>query len=101
MSFLARLIGTWFFLGYFPKGPGTAGSIGALLVGLPLANYFGWPPAVFAFMALALLAPGMWDAGRMAREGGKKDPQTVVVDEVVGQWITLAGAPALNWKYIL
>ena len=27
-----------------------------------------------------------------------KDPQIVVVDEVVGQWITFAGATALNWK---
>ena len=29
---------------------------------------------------------------------GKKDPQIVVIDEVVGQWITLAGAMTLNWK---
>lgn len=101
MSLLARLIGTWFYLGYFPKGPGTAGSLGALLVGLPLAMYFAWPPVAFALMAAVLLVPGIWAADRMATEGGKKDPQTVVVDEVIGQWIALAGAPALNWKYVL
>jgi phosphatidylglycerophosphatase A len=27
---------------------------------------------------------------------GRKDPQIVVVDEVVGQWLTLAGATRLN-----
>ena len=101
MSLLARLIGTWFYLGYFPKGPGTAGSLGALVVGLPLAMYFAWPAAAFALLALALLLPAMWAADGMAQEGGVKDPQTVVVDEVVGQWIALAGAPALSWKYIL
>ena len=29
---------------------------------------------------------------------GKEDPSIVVVDEVIGQWITLAGATTLNWK---
>ncbi len=29
---------------------------------------------------------------------GKKDPGLVVVDEVIGQWITIAGAITLNWK---
>ena len=30
-----------------------------------------------------------------------EDPGLVVVDEVVGQWIALAGATALNWKSFL
>ena len=101
MSLLARVIGTWFYLGYFPKGPGTAGSLGALLVGLPVAWNLGWPPSAFAWLTLASLAPAIWAADRMASDAGRKDPQTVVVDEVVGQWIALAGAPALDWKYVL
>jgi hypothetical protein len=36
--------------------------------------------------------------GRNGPAGGMKDPQFVVVDEVVGQWLALAGARALNWK---
>jgi phosphatidylglycerophosphatase A len=32
---------------------------------------------------------------------GVKDPQGVVVDEVIGQWITLAGAGTLDWKSYL
>ena len=28
----------------------------------------------------------------MAAESGRKDPQIVVIDEVLGQWLTLAGA---------
>ena len=32
---------------------------------------------------------------------GRKDPGHVVIDEVVGQWITLAGAVQLDWQSCL
>jgi phosphatidylglycerophosphatase A len=55
---------------------------------------------MFAALAAAALAPSIWAADRMARDTGSKDPQTVVVDEVVGQWIALAGAPTLaRWEW--
>jgi phosphatidylglycerophosphatase A len=96
---LARLIATWFYLGCVPKGPGTAGSLGALAVAAALYVWAGVPPAGFLVLSLLLLAPSIWAAGRVARETGSKDPQTVVVDEVVGQWITLAGAATLDrWQ---
>jgi len=85
----ARLLATWFGCGYAPKGPGTAGSLGALLVAYPLRHQ---PPWVFALLALILLAPGIWSAERVAQQTQKKDPQIVVIDEVIGQWIALAGA---------
>ncbi len=98
MSLLARVIGTWFYLGLVPKGPGTAGSLGAIAIAWWLHTYENVPPAGFAVCAAILLAPAIWAAGRVAQDTGKKDPQIVVVDEVVGQWITLAGATVLNWK---
>jgi phosphatidylglycerophosphatase A len=102
VSGLARLIATWFYCGYFPKGPGTAGSIGALLVAWPIAAYTNWNPLVIAILAGAVLLPAIWASDRMARDTGSKDPQTVVVDEVVGQWIALSAAPTLlDWKYWL
>jgi phosphatidylglycerophosphatase A len=45
------------------------------------------------------IGPAIWAAGVTARESGLKDPQIVVVDEVVGQWITLAGAARLDWAH--
>ncbi len=102
MSVLARIIATWFFCGYFPKGPGTAGSIGALIVAYTLAAATNWDPVTVLKMALLGLLPAIWAAGRMARDTGSKDPQTVVVDEVIGQWIALSGAITLNhWSYWL
>ncbi len=98
MRQIARVIGTWFFLGYFPKAPGTAGSLGAIAIAWLLHVYAGVPAAGFAVCAAILLAPSIWAAGRIAEDVGKKDPHIVVVDEVVGQWITLAGATTLNWK---
>lgn len=100
MSRLALLLATWFGCGYVPKGPGTAGSLGAIVAGVPLAVHFQLPPWAFAVAALLLLGPGIWAASVVARGSGK-DPQKVVIDEVIGQWIALAGAPALNGKYVV
>ena len=98
MSAFARLLATWFYLGYTPKGPGTAGSVGALAIAWILVSYAGFPPWAFAVLAAVTLWPAIWAADVTARETGKKDPQIVVVDEVVGQWLTLAGALRFNWK---
>ena len=98
MSAFARLLGTFFYLGYVPKGPGTAGSLGALAVAWALHAYLGISGVCLAFFGVILIAPAIWAAGRMAKDTGSKDPQVVVIDEVVGQWITLAGASTLDWK---
>lgn len=94
----ATAIGTWFGCGYAPFAPGTAGSLAAVLIAIALHGWLGWPPYWFAALAILMLAPGIWSAGEVARHAGKKDPAIVVVDEVIGQWITISGAAALNWK---
>jgi phosphatidylglycerophosphatase A len=100
-SRLAEAIGTWFGCGYFPKGPGTAGSAGGLAIAVLLSLFAGWPAWSFAVLAAALTPVGMWAAGQVARDKKLKDPQIVVVDEVLGQWITLSGATLLNWQTFL
>ena len=91
------LFATWFGCGHVPKGPGTAGSIGALLVALPLAA-MGLPPWGFLVLAMLLLYPAIAASDSVAVRSAQKDPQIVVIDEVLGQWITLAGASVLNWR---
>jgi phosphatidylglycerophosphatase A len=95
---LAVPLATWFGCGYWPWGPGTAGSLGGLMVAWALHRAFGWPPWSFAVLAGAVTPVGIWAAGATARVCGRKDPGLVVVDEVLGQWLTLAGATTLNWK---
>ena len=97
---LVWLWATWFGCGHVPKGPGTAGSVGALLIAIPLAA-LGLPPWGFLLLAVVLLYPSILAAGKVAQRCGKKDPQIVVIDEVLGQWITLAGATVLNWQSFL
>lgn len=98
---LALAIGTWFGCGYWPKGPGTAGSIGALLIAWPLVQYAHFEPWHFLIVAAVGTAPAIWAASRTAEITNLKDPQIVVVDEVLGQWITLAGAAVLDWQHVL
>ena len=95
---LASLLATCLGLGYSPIAPGTAGSLGALAVAVALWKYGGWGQAGFALLAAVALVPGLWAAHYVSRASGKKDPSTIVVDEAIGQWITLAGATAYNWK---
>jgi phosphatidylglycerophosphatase A len=97
----ARLLATWFGCGYAPKGPGTAGSLAAIAIAWALHEYVGVGPLGFAILAAGLTLPAIWAAGATARETGLKDPQIVVIDEVVGQWLALAGAAELNWKTFL
>ena len=98
----AFLIATWFGCGYAPVAPGTAGSLAAILIAIALHYGVGYGPtherATLLLAAAILVVPGIWSASVVARETNKPDPQIVVVDEVIGQWITLAGAATFNWK---
>ena len=100
MSF-ARLLATWFGCGYTPKGPGTAGSLAAVLIAWALHAYAGMGPLAFGFLAVMMTGPAIWAADVTARETGLKDPQIVVVDEVVGQWLAIGAAPAIRWQTLL
>src|SRR2546422_11518518 len=94
----ATVIATWFGCGYAPVAPGTSGSLAAILIALVVRAWLGFESFWFAVLAMVLLLPGIWSAGVVARRADKKDPGLVVVDEVIGQWITIAGAVTLNWK---
>ncbi len=93
---------TWFGCGYAPVAPGTAGSLAALIIAIALHYFIGYGAAyercALLLLTAILLGPGIWSAGVVAKETNTADPQIVVVDEVIGQWITLAGAATFNWK---
>lgn len=97
MRKLAILLATFFGAGYSPIAPGTAGSLAAIAIAVLLHL----PVWQYAVLAALLFLPAVWAAGVTARTLQKKDPGLVVVDEVIGQWIALAGAPTLTWKTYL
>ena len=82
---------TWFGSGWLPWAPGTWGSLAALPFAWLILTYGG--PGLLALAALALFGAGCWAADIAARETQTKDPGWIVVDEVVGQWLTLLAAP--------
>ena len=94
----AFLIATWFGCGFAPVAPGTVGSLAGLLIAIALYNFGGYGRGMLLLVTAILLAPGIWAAGVVAKQTNQTDPQIVVVDEVIGQWITLAGAATFNWK---
>jgi phosphatidylglycerophosphatase A len=86
---LAYLLATWFGCGRVPIAPGTAGTLGAIPLYLVLRPS---GPVVVLLAAAGLTAIGVWAAGEVVRHTGKKDPQIIVIDEVVGALVTLAAS---------
>ncbi|HEY2861690.1 MAG TPA: phosphatidylglycerophosphatase A [Terracidiphilus sp.] len=100
----AWAVATFFGAGLLKPGPGTWGSVAALLLWAAFA--MGTHPAPLTLIiALCVgivlsVAIGVPAATIAARESGRKDPGFVVVDEVAGQWIALLGCP-VDWKHCL
>ncbi len=99
-SRVALAIGTWFGAGFLPA-PGTAGSAAAILLAAALHVWFGATQLTIAALTAALFLPGVWASTRVARDRKLKDPQIVVIDEVLGVWVTLAAAVTWNWQSML
>jgi phosphatidylglycerophosphatase A len=98
---LPLLIATWFGCGYFPWGPGTIGSLAAILIAAALHFSLGAGRITLLVLIVVFLLPGIWASTQTERLLQKEDPGIVVVDEVLGQWLTLLGATVLNWKTLL
>jgi len=95
---LARVIATFFYVGYSPKAPGTVGS----LVALPLAWYVWYLPNYLGWAVVGVLfALGVWSAQVVINHTGQEDDQTIVMDEVVGILVTTSVATHLWWQFLL
>ena len=98
----AWLIGTFFGVGLLKPGPGTYGSISAVLLWFGAAHLFHPAPIALAIgtaiAALIATLIGIPAATIVARESGREDPGHVVIDEVAGQLIALIAIPA-DWQH--
>lgn len=86
---LATLLATGFGSGLLPKAPGTWGSLLAVVAGEGLFQVAGL--AGIAGLAAVSTLVGVPVSGRVSVLRGRKDPGEVVVDEIAGQAIALAG----------
>lgn len=98
----AWAVGTFFGAGLLKPGPGTYGSIAAVLLWFGAAHVLHPAPVALAIgtAVAALLATliGIPAATIVADESGREDPGHVVIDEVAGQWIALIAIPA-DWRH--
>ncbi len=109
-----------FGVGYIPLAPGTFGSAVGVLIYLAVwtiesnlsidVSSKGWKPeqiaaSVHAINSITLLLfclLGIWASSRVVKIFQTKDPQKVVVDEVIGQLIVFLFVPfSISWKLIL
>jgi len=84
-SYLIRGLAQLWPLGLFPKAPGTitsaAATVAAIFLFLPLS--LGWR----LFVLAVIFVVGSLAAGRAEKDIGQKDPRSLVIDELFGQWL--------------
>ncbi|GAA7091050.1 phosphatidylglycerophosphatase A [Helicobacter pylori] len=78
---------TLFFSGYSKKAPGTIGSLVALLLGLPIL-IFSANTLFLAAVLIGLIAIAQID--KEEEESKIHDSSYIVIDELVGMWLTMA-----------
>lgn len=94
------LLATWFGSGYFPKAPGTVGSLAALPFGLWISDLFGIAGLIAGVVIVSLI--GISVSNTYMDQAGQHDPGPVVIDEVAGQWLALIPiATVLTWQGVL
>jgi phosphatidylglycerophosphatase A len=99
---LATGLATCFGCGYSPKAPGTAGSAAGIAIAWLLISVAGFSPLLLIPLTLVLTPIGIWAAGATERDVGREDPGIVVIDEVLGQWLTAAAIVHPTWQsYVL
>ncbi|MDP9051335.1 MAG: phosphatidylglycerophosphatase A [Acidobacteriota bacterium] len=98
----AWVVATWFGAGRLKPGPGTYGSVAAMLLWVAAAHVWHGAALVIgtAVAAVVVTLIGIPASTIVAREAGREDPGFVVVDEVAGQWIALIGMRP-DWRHAL
>tara|TARA_B100000029_G_C17358949_1_gene881820 strand:+ start:411 stop:875 length:465 start_codon:yes stop_codon:yes gene_type:complete len=84
---ISTILSTWFGVGYIPIMPGTAGSLVALPIAWIIIESLGH--AWFLAILLSVLLLGIFVSDQCRKRYKEKDPSRIVIDEVVGQWVSV------------
>jgi phosphatidylglycerophosphatase A len=94
---LATIIATGFHGGNVAVFPGLWGA------GLGLLLWFfcrAWPLRTYLIVAAGLFVAGVWAAGQAERVFAAPDAKPVVIDEALGVFIALPGAPRMRFGWL-
>ena len=89
-SRIVQFLATFFYLGYSPIAPGTAGTLGAVLP-FYLLSHFSHP--IYFLFLLGFIILSVWVSTEACAVFGETDPSQVVVDEVCGYLVTMFLVP--------
>ena len=93
---MSLMIATFFGIGRARPAPGTWASLVAVLLGVAIDRFFGFPALVIATILATLL--GFWACTRELADRPGDDPADFVIDEVAGQWLALLFPAAAFWS---
>jgi len=106
-------------VGYIPLAPGTWGSAVGVLIylifrhfeseilalflhkGFQVSSVYAWAYVINSILLFGVCAIGIWASTRAAELLKTKDPQQVVIDEVMGQLITFLFIPFINSGWLI
>ncbi|MFH1213570.1 MAG: phosphatidylglycerophosphatase A [Candidatus Neomarinimicrobiota bacterium] len=89
-----RIIATFGFIGYIPFAPGTWGTAAGLVVWFLLP----WHSFVFHLILIVLtFFIGIFASEYIEQRIGEIDPPYIVIDEVLGIWLTMTIIPPYNY----
>ena len=92
-------IATWFGTGFIQPAPGTWGTLAGIPFGIGLMLIGGIPALL---IGVALIMPiGVWAAKKFEIMARDKDSSMIVIDEVVGLWVSLIPAVLTPWSICL
>jgi phosphatidylglycerophosphatase A len=92
---MIRAVVTFGYVGLLRPAPGTWGSLAALVLGLAIDRFLGFPALVAAFAAVTLAGFRAVPPALVGR--ADKDPSEIVIDEVAGMWLALLFPAAAFW----
>ncbi len=95
---LAIFLASGFYAGGAPTAPGTWGTLVAVPLWLLLAVLL--PPWLYIAALLLLVGVGIWAAETAERVLGEPDSGTIVIDEMAGFLLAVAGMP-VGWPVAL
>ena len=85
---LIKLVPTCFYVGFLRPAPGTWGSLAGIILAyifLELTNF-----SSFCFLLILIIVFGYLTTKKYLENNPEKsDPSEVVIDEVIGQWISI------------
>jgi phosphatidylglycerophosphatase A len=91
-NLLYKTISTAMGLGLIPLAPGTFGALGGLAIGFCVQQFTGNPNLILSIVIILFFFIGVYCAGKLIPEWGK-DPSCIVIDEVVGMWVSILFLP--------